>query len=70
MCTSTPKVPKDTTPNIPTPTEADAEAIAKREMLERQKRVNLYGRPSTILTPMKRPSLLGSAPTTTKPLGG
>lgn len=70
MCTSTPKVPKATTPATPMPTEADAEAIAKRETLERQKRVNLYGRPSTILTPMKRPSLLGSAPTTTKPLGG
>ena len=69
MCTSTPKVPKATPPPA-APTEADAEAIAKREMLERQKRVNLYGRPSTILTPMKRPSILGSALTTTKPLGG
>lgn len=68
MCSSSVSAPK--TPTGPrTPSEADAEAIAKRETLERQRRTQLYGRPSTILTPMKRPSLLGTV-MTTKPLGG
>lgn len=67
MCSSSPSVPKAPAP-ARLPDERDAEAIAKREALERQKRTNLYGRPSTILAPMGRQSLLGR-PATTKPMG-
>lgn len=68
MCSSSPSVPKAPAP-ARLPDERDAEAIAKREALERQKRTNLYGRPSTILAPLQgRRSLLGG-PATTKPMG-